>query len=103
MSLVSAAMSKLLGAPSITIRMHFLTTGNVVHITRTEKRKVQIGSQIQASGTKYIMLAAIVTPIDCTMSPRTWIIAALMLMFVPYLGMQSKKPFVFCPQVLFSA
>lgn len=59
------------GVPSIITTRHRLVTGIVVTITRIAKIYVQIGSQIHASGRKYIIIAAIITPIDWIQSPRT--------------------------------
>ena len=56
-----------------------MDTGTVEPNTRTVKRYVEIGSAITADGQMYIIVEAMITPIDCNISPKMWIIAALTL------------------------
>lgn len=63
------------------IDVHSPNTGTVVIRTSTENKKVQIGSAIYQSGLTLMMMAAAITPALCTISPRMWITAALILRF----------------------
>jgi hypothetical protein len=47
-----------------------MNTGTVVIRTRMENKKVQIGSAIYQSGLILMMIAAEITPMLCTMSPK---------------------------------
>jgi len=57
--------------------------GTVVNITRTEKMYVQIGSAFYHSGPvlNFKIRDAAMTPILCTISPKIWIMAALIFIF----------------------
>jgi hypothetical protein len=52
------------GVPSIRITRQRFVIGTVVIKTRIAKMYVQMGSQYQALGSKYMIMAAIITPID---------------------------------------
>jgi hypothetical protein len=61
--------------------MQSLRMLTVVMHTKTENKNEQIGSAIFQVGLIAIIIAAIITPILCTMSPNTWIKAALTFTF----------------------
>ena len=57
-------------------------------MTRTVKIYVHIGSAILACGQYHMMKEAIITPIDYSISPKTWTIAALILIFSSSIGLE---------------
>lgn len=67
------------GAASIRTLRQSPVIGIVVHITITANIRVQIGSKYFILASHQITIEAMTTPIDYTISPITWIIAAYML------------------------
>ena len=69
------------GLPSINTVSTSFKIGRVVKNTKIEQTKVVMGSAITQSLRIVIIIAAISTPIDCMMSPRTWIKVARIFTF----------------------
>ena len=79
--LYSSCKSNSWGEFSLIIWRQSKKMGTVVSMTRNENKKVQIGSAIAHSGLILMMMAAEMTPMDWTISPRMWMTAALMFKF----------------------
>ena len=66
------------GMASMRIVMQSLLIGIVVYMTIRAKRRVQRGSTNLRRESHQMIMLAMITPMDWTISPITWIIAALM-------------------------
>ena len=78
--LASAGMLTEVGTELRRVRAAVRMMPKVVNSTRMENRKVQMGSATCARGSAQMMMAAIMTPTDCTRSPTAWMNAARTLM-----------------------